>query len=219
MKKHPFIVIESLDAAGGSTQVARLKNHFKRAGVTSHTAHFPQADEPTGQLIYQKFLLTKKKHGFSRREQALLYIQDFFAGAYKLQDVLEQKRGKHILILDRYYTSTMAYQTIAMSGKARKAMLDWIEWLCAEDKPALPKPDVVVLLDLPVEHSLLRLKERREADYFENEKKLTQIRQSYLRLAKEKGWTIVPGVDENGDPRSRQAVHKAVWQAVEHLVR
>ena len=74
---NPFIVIETLDAGGSQTQTDRLARRLEKEGYQPHQYHFPQEDRATGRLIYDKFLLPKKR--FSKREQALLYIQDFFS--------------------------------------------------------------------------------------------------------------------------------------------
>lgn len=211
-----FIVIESLDAAGGSTQVKLLTKRLKKAGCTPHQFHYPQEDAPTGRIIYDKFLLNKNKRPFSRREQALLYIQDFFAGSSTLHDLL--KKPKNVLVSDRYCTSTMAYQTIGLTGKARQNMIDWITWLCWEGTPALPKPDKVILLDLPVSISLQRLNERgNKKDYFENRQKQQAIRRSYLRLAKEQGWSVI-NCAEGEQQRSREDIQADIWRHIQNLV-
>lgn len=216
--KSPFIVIESLDAAGGSTQAGLLIGRIKKAGYKAYQFHYPQEDEPTGRMIYDKFLLHKNKNPFSRREQALLYIQDFFAESKKLREIITRP-GKNCIVSDRYCTSTMAYQTIGTTGAARKRMLAWIHWLCWEGKPALPKPDMVILLDLPVSISLKRLNERPGTkDFFENRRRQEAIRRSYLRLAKEAGWKVVHCADDAGQQRSREDIHADVWQAVMKLV-
>lgn len=216
-----FIVIESIDAAGGSTQTQLLAKRVVSKKHTPYTLHYPRADAPTGQLIYDKFLLLKNKFPFSRREQALLYIQDFFADADNLRQLLE-KKGKHVVISDRYCTSTMAYQTVGLTGAARKKMLDWLVWLCWKGKPSLPKPDKVILLDLPVAIGMKRLNTREDKhkkDFFENKKKQEAIRKSYLALASQQKWTVINCASEDGkSQRTREDIHEDVWQAVQGLI-
>lgn len=221
MKKNIFVVIESIDAAGGSTQVKLLSQRLEKDGYIPHQFHFPQEDKPTGQVVYGRFLHTKNKAKFSRREQALLYIQDFFAGSAEIDAVLSQKTGKHVAISDRFCTSTMAYQTIGLVGEARRRMLQWIKWICWGGAPHLPKPDMVILLDLPLSISLERLNSRQDKagkDYFENRKKQQAIRASYLRLAKEQRWRVIDCADTGRVQRTREAIHQDVWKAVSKLI-
>lgn len=216
MNKARFIVIESSDAAGGSTQTDLLVKHLKQAGFQPHQFHFPQADEPTGQVMYHKFLRAKNKGKFSRREQALLYIQDFFSKSKEFHRILALSK-KNIIVSDRYCTSTMVYQSAGLTGQARQRMLKWIAWLAWEDTPTLPKPNMVIFLDIPVNVALERLKSR-QTDFHERRVMLERFRCSYLRLAQEQQWVTVNGVDTQGIVRSREDIHQEIWQHVRKLV-
>ena len=208
---NPFIVLEALDAGGSQTQTDLLVKRLKKEGYKPSQYHFPQEDRATGRIVYDKFLLYKNKFPFSKREQALLYIQDF----YSKQEELLSRKG--IVVSDRFATSTMAYQTIGLKPKERKQMLDWITWLCYKGKPALPKPDIVLFLDTPVEISLQRLKGKKK-DFFETKEKLIAIRDSYLKLAKEQKWKIFQSVDKKGNQRTREELHEEIWQKVEGVL-
>ncbi len=210
---NPFIVLEALDAGGSQTQTDLLSARLKKEGYVPHQYHFPQEDRATGRMIYDKFLLFKNKYPFSRREQALLYIQDFFSKQEEFLEVISSKKEKAILVSDRYATSTMAYQTIGLTGDARKEMLNWITWLCYKNTPALPKPDIVLFLDTPVEVSLQRLAKKKK-DFFETKEKLTAIRNSYLKIAKEQKWLVFDSVDVDGEQKTREALHEEIWVRV-----
>lgn len=208
-----LIVFEAINAAGKTTQFNLLLKKFKKEGYKTDSIHFHQRDRATGQLIENKFLLDKNNN-FFKREQALLYIQDFFSRKEDMDNFLS-KKDKRVLVLDRYYSSTMAYQSIGLSGQARRKTVDWIAGLCEKGKPVLPKPDMTLLLDVPVDISLGHLKESGEKkDYFESRKKLLAIRRSYFRLAKERKWVIVNSVDYNMSQRSPEDIHEEVWQKV-----
>jgi dTMP kinase len=209
-----LIVIEAINAAGKTTQFNLLLRKLKQAGYQTHSIHFHQRDRATGQLIENKFLHNKKQSFFlSRREQALLYIQDFFSRAEDIKKYLDQK-GKHVVVLDRFYTSTMAYQTIGLSREKRKKMISWISNLCLKGDPILPKPNRVILLDTPISISLQHLKKSKK-DFFENKQKLTAIRTSYLKLAKEQKWTVINCADKQGKQRTTKDIHQEIWQHVQ----
>jgi len=211
----PFFVIEALDAGGSQTQTDWLRDRLKKQGWNVESLHFPQEDRATGRLIYNKFLLDKNKHPFSRREQALLYIQDFFSRVEDVQRFLAQP--KTVVLLDRYCTSTMAYQTIGLSGKKRAQFLEWITWLCYNGTPALPKPDAVFFIDTPVAISLSRLKSKKK-DYFETKEKLQAIRRSYTMLARNQKWIRISGVDTAGAARTREDIHEEIWQSARSMI-
>jgi len=212
MSKLKFIVIEALDAGGSQTQTDYLVRHLKREGYQPLPLHFPQEDRATGRLIYDKFLLHKNQQPFSRREQALLYIQDFFSRSEDIAKV-KASHDKQIAVSDRYCTSTFAYQTINLSKSPRQKMLDWLDWLTYQSTPRLPKPDLVIFLDTPVEVSLRRLSNKKR-DYFETRAKLNAIRNSYLKVADEQNWIVLNSVDEEGRERTRQDLHKEIWEIV-----
>ncbi|MEX1112397.1 MAG: hypothetical protein WEC84_02950 [Candidatus Andersenbacteria bacterium] len=210
-KSRPFFIIESLDAGGGSTQLEFLARRLTAEGYTPNQYHFPQEDAPTGQLIYQKYLHDRNKHPLSRREQSLLYMQDFFSKLEEMQRIAGE-RSKDILISDRYCTSTMAYQTIGLTGKRRQDMLAWLRWLAWEGSPQLLKPTAVLLLDIPVSLAIQRLnKSGKKKDLYEHRDKLMAIRKSYMRLAREQKWLIVSNTDSTGQERTRQDIHDEVW--------
>ncbi len=217
MPSNPFIVIEALDAGGSQTQTNFLGRRLKKEGYLPHQYHFPQEDRATGRLIYDKFLLKHNRRPFSRREQALLFIQDFFSRAEDMGDIITRGQKKEIVVSDRYCTSTMAYQTVGLSGAERRRMLDWITWLCWRDEPTLPCPSLVIFLDTPVDISLKHL-ENKKKDYHENKEKLTAFRNSYIRLAQEQKWVIINSLNGQGEQRSKQDIHNEVWRYVERVV-
>lgn len=214
-KKAPFIVIEALDAGGSQTQTNLLVKRLKKEGKRTLQLHFPHEDRATGRLIYDKFLLNQNKKPFTAREQVLLFVQDFFS---RSEDITRAISAGTVVVSDRFYTSTMAYQTIGLTGANRKKMMDWITWLCVQGTPALPKPDRAIFLDTPVEVSLKRLRGKK-LDFHENRAKLTKFRDSYIKLAKEQKWLTVNSVDGQGRERSREELHQEIWQLTAPLVR
>jgi len=213
--KKPFIVIEGIDAAGSSTQTALLVDRLQRAGKTPLQLHFPQEDTKTGQLIYDKFLRTGKMGQLSRREQALLYIADFYSRADDIAAVLGGDSPYDMVVADRWATSTLAYQTMNLTGAKRTAMLDWLTWIMREGKPRLSWPDVVIFLDTPLAVAQKRLGKKK--DFFEASlNKQRSIRTSYCRLADQYKWITVSSVDDEGD-RTRQDISDEVWGIVRQL--
>ncbi len=210
---NPFIVIEALDAGGSQTQTNLLVRHFRQAKYQVLPLHFPQEDRLTGRVVYDKFLHRHNDQAFTRREQALLYIMDFYSRAEDITQVKQQKRGKHAVITDRFCTSTFAYQTLGLTGKTWDKTLAWLEWMCYADQPALPRPDLIIFIDTPVAITLDRLAAKK-TDYFENKKKLEGIRRNYLKVAAQQNWHLVSGVTSDGRERTRPDIAREIWQIV-----
>lgn len=219
MPSAPLVVVESIDAGGSSSQVNRLVRHLRREGYTPSLFHFPQTDQPTGQLIYEKFLRVHNRLKLTRREQALLYIQDFYATADKIRAAQQPRAGQHpVVICDRYYTSTLAYQTIGLTGARRRAQLTWLEVLCHEGKPSLPPPHLIMFIDTPPAVSEQHLQSRTR-DYFENLRKQQAVRRSYLALARQQRWIVINGADNHGRQRSLNDIHADIWQHISPLLK
>lgn len=212
-KKALFIVIESIDGGGGSTQTMRLAEAAQQRGLKVHQYHFPQEDAPTGRVIYNKFLNNTNKFSLTRREQALLYIQDFYSQADEMSRI-RAAGSENLIVADRYYTSTLAYQTINLTGQQRQRQIKWIKELCEKGTPRLLKPDLVLFLDTPIIISLQRLK-KGARDYHENKQKLTQFRNSYLRIAQEEQWYTINSVDETGKQRSIDDLQREIWSVIQ----
>lgn len=216
-KTAPFIVIEALDAGGSQTQTDMLVKRLSEAGYQPLQLHFPQEDRATGRLIYDKFLLHHNQQPFSRREQALLFIQDFFSRSEDLWRSVTATDGKALVVSDRFYGSTMAYQTVGLKPAARQEMVEWITWLCLKGKPALPKPDITLFIDTPPAVSVKHLANKKK-DFHENEAKLTAFRKSYVTLARELRWVTLNSMDEAGGRRSREDLHEEIWQKVQPML-
>ena len=211
-----FFVIEALDAGGSQTQTDRLAEHFTQSHYQVLQLHFPQEDQPTGRFVYEKFLLSHNQPKFTRREQALIYIQDFYSQADTIQTHLSRS-NKSIVVSDRFYTSTLAYQSIGLTGRQRLAMLSWIKFLAEQGTHPLPRPDMVIFLDTPVSISLHHLKDKTK-DFFENKQKLVAIRNSYLRQARSEQWLVVNSVNEQGEQRAIADIHDEIWSRLTALL-
>jgi dTMP kinase len=79
-----------------------------------------------------------------------------------------------VVILDRYYFSNAAYQGAAGLDSAE---------ILAQNEAFAPKPDLLLLLDLPPEIGLSRIAARGDrANAFENEANLTRCRSIFLGI-------------------------------------
>lgn len=216
-KQRPFVVIEALDAGGSQTQTDALVKRLKKEKYKPLQLHFPQEDRPTGKFIYGKFLDVHNEFDFTRREQALIYIQDFFARKADIEKALAGPK-KSLVVSDRFYTSTMAYQSAGLSNLKRDTMLEWIRNLVELSEPALPKPTRVIFLDTTPGVSLHHLRNQSK-NYHEKLSKLIMFRKSYLALAREqKNWVVINSMTRQGAQRSIEDIHAEVWRKIKPLL-
>ena len=166
-----LIVLEGLDGAGKSTQVKRLKEYLTSKGVTLRYLHFPRYDSPLYGELIGKYL----RGDFGSIEQvhpqivALLFALDRMDAAATIKEWLA---AGDCVLLDRYVYSNIAYQCskIMMQpqfGQNReqlaKELRDWI-FDTEYNKYGIPKPDLNLFLNVPIEFVDSKLKESRNGD-------------------------------------------------------
>ena len=162
-EKGCLITLEGIEGAGKSTHIQFIAEQLQQTGREIFITH-----EPGGTNIGEEIreLLLKKNTEKMFAEAELLLM--FAARAQHLQQViLPAMNAKKIVVCDRFTDSSHAYQ-----GGGRGLSLERIQqletWLFAGELFSF-KPDITLLLDIPVEIGLSRAKARSEADRFEIE--------------------------------------------------
>ncbi|MBO7243521.1 MAG: dTMP kinase [Alistipes sp.] len=158
-----FIVLEGLDGAGKSTQIAKLRDMFRAKGVESEYLHFPRFDAPVYGELIARFLRGDlgSVESVNPYLVALLYAGDRAAAAATIRGWLSD--GK-VVIVDRYVYSNIGYQCAKLPrGEARNMLKDWILHTEYEEF-AIPRPDLSLFLDVPFAFTAKKLSETREGD-------------------------------------------------------
>lgn len=174
-----FLCIDGLDGCGKSTHARLLAQWLRSRGHKVVVT-----DEPTDGMIGR--IIKRALQGelkLSVTAEALLFAAD------RVQHIAELirpalKAGK-IVITERYFYSSLAYQS------ARGLSMIWLENI----NRAAIKPNLAILIDLPAEAALRRIKRSRKLDKFERDLQLQRrVRANYLRIARLKGLKVVDGV-------------------------
>jgi dTMP kinase len=131
-----LIVLEGLDGAGTTTQVARLVEHIRATGGKAHATREP-SDGPVGRLIRE--MLTGghaiANGRISQSTFGLLFAADRLD---HMQREVEPKLAEGVTVVsDRWYHSSLAYQG---TGADR----DWILTLNARAR----RPDLTIFLEV-----------------------------------------------------------------------
>ncbi len=169
-----FITFEGIEGSGKSTQVRYLKEWLESLGHKVLLTREPGGPQISEEI--RKLLLNPEYPEMLPETELLLYMasRSQHTGEWIIPALEEGK----IVICDRYFDSTIAYQ-----GAARKIDLDWIDKL-TDYATYSHKPDVTFLLDITVETSLERISQR-SWDRIENEavEFHKKVRDGFLALA------------------------------------
>jgi dTMP kinase len=156
-----LIAIEGIDGTGKSTQVGLIAAYLRDKGCTVIETREP-TDGPYGRRIRQLFV---DRSRCTPEEELELFIED---RRQHVREVIEPALAAgHIVVTDRYYFSTAAYQGAA--GHDPDAVF-------AKNSFA-PEPDLVILLTMGLKASLTRIRELRgeELNDFEQEEQLRRV--------------------------------------------
>ncbi|MBQ2784173.1 MAG: dTMP kinase [Alistipes sp.] len=218
-----FIVLEGLDGAGKSTQIARLKDMFLRRGVEVEYLHFPRFDAPVYGELIARFL----RGELGSVEQvnpylvALLYAGDRAECSAKIRGWIEE--GK-VVIADRYVYSNVGYQCAKIADdEERKALQEWI-FRTEYEEFCIPRPDVSLFLDVPFSFTERKLTEQRsgdDRDYLQGGRDIHEasldlqrsVREVYLSSARERDDLIVVDCSNaEGAMASADAIFERITQ-------
>lgn len=171
-----FITIEGTEGVGKTTNIAFIKQWLDDNEISFVSTREP-GGTPLAEEIRQLLLSNRDEQVCSKAELLLM-----FAGrAQHIDQVITPQLTKgHWVLCDRFTDATYAYQ-----GAGRKMGHDLIASL-EEMVQGSMRPDLTLLLDVPVELGLERAGKRSEPDRFELEKTdfFNRVRQAYLTMAK-----------------------------------
>ncbi len=180
MEKGLFITLEGGEGAGKSTQMAHIQQRIEAAGKTLRITR-----EPGGTALGEQIrgLLLDHQNTVMDSDTELLLM--FAARAQHLAECIQPALdvGEWVLC-DRFTDATYAYQGGGRGIDTQRIAIleDWVQGAL--------RPDLTLLLDLPVEVGMSRAGERGELDRFEREQQafFERVRQTYWdRAAAEPG--------------------------------
>eukprot|EP00002_Diphylleia_rotans_P013990 TRINITY_DN2723_c0_g3_i2.p1 TRINITY_DN2723_c0_g3~~TRINITY_DN2723_c0_g3_i2.p1 ORF type:complete len:213 (-),score=36.53 TRINITY_DN2723_c0_g3_i2:45-683(-) len=194
LRRGALIVLEGVDRSGKSTQVKRLVDWLNGRGHPTQAMRFPDRTTEIGQMI-DAYL--RKAKDMDDRALHLL----FSANRWEMRNQLLQALNSGTsLVIDRY-----AYSGVVFSA-AKGLDFEW----CKQPDAGLPRPDLVLFLDIPVEKAALR------GDYgqerYENKEFQEKVRSLFRRLHSSE-WQVV---DASGSmDEVTQLIQSAVTPIVE----
>ena len=194
-----FIIIEGIDGAGCETQGKNIVKMLKdKSRLVPTLIKYPDYEKNVGKLI-KDFLYQNKN--LSPEQQFLLYSLQFLLD----KEMIAEKRKNGILIADRYFTTTLCYQTL--EGISLEKALSF-----AEDF-GIEKPDLVFYIKVDPDIAIKRKfgeqkeKNRREKDF----DFIRKTHKQYEELVKNQVWTKWVEIDGN---KSIDEVTKEIYNKI-----
>lgn len=197
----PLIVIEGIDGSGKGTQAQQLTERLTTAGRRVQLLSFPRYRETLfghaiGDFLNGRFGQLNEVHPFLA---SVLYAADRYESKSVIANAL---LSSDVVVCDRYVPSNLAHQGAKLDGAERDELLRTIERI-EFDVFALPRPSLVVLLDVPVEIAQRNIAAKKPRSYTEkaadlqeaDAEYLQRVRDVYLQLtANDPNWRRVESV-------------------------
>ena len=211
-----LIVFEGTDGSGKSTQFGELCRRLDGMGKEYQKLVFPQYDEPSSALIrmYLGGEFGNKPSDVNPYAASAFYAVDRYASLKKVWGRYYEEGG--LVLTDRYTTSNAVHQAVKCAPADRPAFLRWLDDF-EHDKMGLPRPDLVIYLDMPTQKAVELLRSREaathtQADIHELDTGyLAACRESALQAAQVLGWKKISCVDAGGALRSIEDIHEEIW--------
>jgi dTMP kinase len=177
-----LLAIEGIDGAGKTTQAHHVQEVLQGRGLV-----VTRTKEPTtghyGQMLRDSALTGR----LSLEEEIEIFMKD--RKEHVLKVIRPDLEAGKIVIVDRYYFSTAAYQGAHPGIDPKK--------LIADNELFAPEPDLLVVIDVEPKLGLARIRTRGDrANHFEKTETLIKARQIFLDI--EKPYKIV--IDGNQTP-------------------
>ena len=200
-----FITFEGGEGSGKSAQARALYRRLSQSAISVLLTH-----EPGGTPFANKigsWLKWAKDTDISPLTELLLFNA---SRAQLISEVIRPNlKSGMVVMCDRYAGSTTAYQSYG-----RGLDLELVEAINNAATQGL-KPDLIVLLDIPVEEGLARKRVKKQ-DRFEQEEIAfhRRVREGYLKLAANdpQRWLIVDAT------QSKAKIGEIIWQRVSQLL-
>ena len=195
-----------------------LEKNLKSKGIDCKAVSFPNYDNPSSTLVkmYLGGEFGKKPDDVNAFAASVFYSVDRYA-SFK-SDWGNYYTDGGTIVSGRYTTSNAVHQCSKLPEDKWADFLDWL-YDFEYNKIAIPKPDKVIFLDMPIEVSQKLLTKRYKGDdtkkdiHESDTEYLAKCRKAAVFTAKYSNWEIIPCA-EKGEARPIEAIAEEVLNSV-----
>lgn len=217
-----LIVLEGIDGSGKSAQYRRLTARFEREGLDYHSIVFPRYDQESSALIrmYLNGDFGSRPDDVNAYASSIFYAVDRYASYMTDWKAYYQSGG--VVLSDRYTTSNAVHQGAKLPPEEQPRFFDWLYDL-EYVKLGLPRPDLVIFLDVDLATSEARMHRRqlktgKSGDIHERDTEYLQLcLDTGHRAAAHYGWRVVD-LMKDGKEREVDEKHEEIYQIVRELL-
>ena len=164
MSKGKLIVLEGIDGSGKSAQYRRLCARMEKRNIDYNHIVFPRYDKDSSALIrmYLSGQFGSRPGDVNPYAASTFYAVDRFASYREDWGKVYENGG--LILSDRYTTSNAVHQG---SKLPETELPEFFKWLYDLEyvKMGLPRPDLVIYLDVDVETSMGRMAKRQQSTH------------------------------------------------------
>ena len=218
-----LLVLEAGDGSGKATQTKMLEERLAAEGRRVRQVEFPDYGSPSSALVR---MYLGGDFGAQAAAVNAYAASSFFAvdryASFQTKWRTDYEAGA-VILADRYTTANMVHQAVKIEDEAeRESFLAWLEDFEYE-KLALPRPDLVLFLDMDPAVSRRLIAARAAASgvaqdiHERDEDYLVRCHRASVNLAARCGWQRIR-CSEAGEPLSREAVHEKIYESVRRIL-
>ncbi len=223
--KGKLIIIEGVDSSGKATHANMLYKRLLDENKKVKKVEFPNYSSESSALVkmYLNGDFGDKPEDVNPYAASVFFAIDRFASYKTIWKDFYENGG--IVVSDRYTMSNMIHQAAKIKDTdEKKVFLDWL-WDLEFIKLGIPVPDCVIFLDMPPEHAISLMENRKNKITGLNEKDIHENNKEYLfesynnacDIAKIYGWNHICCA-RDGKIRNIADIHNDIYSIVKQVI-
>lgn len=217
-----LIVIEGLDGSGKATQANLLSEKLASCGYPVKKVTFPdyQSDSSAPVRMYLSGKLSDKPEGVNAYAASSFYAVDRYISFKTGWEKFYSEGG--VVVADRYTTSNGVHQCSKLPQEEWNGYMDWL-YDFEYAKIGIPKPDLVIYLDMSPEVSQKLMSKRYLGD--ESKKDIHEKDKQYLEKSRNAAyfcighdnWTKIK-CDDGTNPLTIEEIAQKIFDKVKEVL-